>query len=483
MTSIKEVKKILKETIQIYLSKDKNGKYIVSVKQQRPIAILGPAGVGKTESVKQVAEECGIGFVDCSITHHTRQSAIGLPLIVEKGGDEQGNGTYKTTEYTSGEIIGRVLEEVDKGYTEGILFLDEFNCASETLAPTMMQFLQKKIFGTHQLPDGWMIVVAGNPREYNKSVKELDVVTQDRLRVIHVDQDFTCWKKYMEQIGIHNLVLEFLEQHKKAFYVYERNGDGTEFVTPRGWSELSVMLTEYERHGFEVKLSLIEQFIQSKKTAMEFYNFYVIYENVLKSKDLSEILEGKNLEKHKKKYASISLDKKWGLMSAIMQRTLLAAEELCETDESISKQYTILKDLKAWMEENKNQSVKEWFEEHMTLEEMERNGMAKFWQKAYVEKEEDQWNKIKECFEEEKNVLDRKKSKFDSILTNAIVFLQETFGRGAELDMYMNQMLYQKKCCIAAGKIQNKLFADLCRIRQTNGSDIDKEITEELKAI
>ena len=102
----------------------------------------------------------------------------------------------------------------------GILFIDEFNCASETLAPTMMQFLQNKTFGTHKLPEGWIIVVAGNPREYNKSVKELDMVTRDRLRIINLNADYKCWKKYVEKKGIHNVVKEFLENNKKYFYIF-----------------------------------------------------------------------------------------------------------------------------------------------------------------------------------------------------------------------------------------------------------------------
>ena len=41
-------------------------------------------------------------------------------------------------------------------------------------------FLQCKTFGNHKIPDGWLIVAAGNPPEYNKSVREFDVVTMDR---------------------------------------------------------------------------------------------------------------------------------------------------------------------------------------------------------------------------------------------------------------------------------------------------------------
>lgn len=49
------------------------------------------------------------------------------------------------------------------GNPEGILFLDEVNCVSETLAPAMLQFLQYKVFARHRIPDGWIVVTAGNP--------------------------------------------------------------------------------------------------------------------------------------------------------------------------------------------------------------------------------------------------------------------------------------------------------------------------------
>ena len=46
------------------------------------------------------------------------------------------------------EIIASVYEVMEEsGIREGILFLDEINCVSETLAPSMLQFLQYKVFG------------------------------------------------------------------------------------------------------------------------------------------------------------------------------------------------------------------------------------------------------------------------------------------------------------------------------------------------
>ena len=69
------------------------------------------------------------------------------------------------------EIIAAVYEKIEQsGMKEGILFIDEINCVSETLAPTMLQFLQCKMFGNQSVPEGWIIVAAGNPPEYNLSL-------------------------------------------------------------------------------------------------------------------------------------------------------------------------------------------------------------------------------------------------------------------------------------------------------------------------
>lgn len=180
--NIKQAKNEVIRTVRAYLEKRDNGEYMIPVIRQRPLLLLGAPGIGKTQIMEQVANECGIGLVSYTITHHTRQSAVGLPFIREKTYGEQ---TYSVTEYTMSEIIASVYEKIEKGKKEGILFIDEINCVSETLAPTMLQFLQCKTFGNQAIPEGWIIVAAGNPPEYNKSVRDFDMVTLDRVRRHH----------------------------------------------------------------------------------------------------------------------------------------------------------------------------------------------------------------------------------------------------------------------------------------------------------
>lgn len=98
--------------------------------------------------MEQIARECGIGLVAYTITHHTRQSAIGLPFIREK---EYGGTTFSVTEYTMSEIIASVYEKMEKtGNKEGILFIDEINCVSETWRRPCRSFCSVKCSETRR---------------------------------------------------------------------------------------------------------------------------------------------------------------------------------------------------------------------------------------------------------------------------------------------------------------------------------------------
>ena len=81
---IKRAKQEIKDSIEAYLKKDAAGNYVMPHVRQRPILLMGPPGIGKTQIMEQAARECGIGLVSYTITHHTRQSAVGLPFIREK---------------------------------------------------------------------------------------------------------------------------------------------------------------------------------------------------------------------------------------------------------------------------------------------------------------------------------------------------------------------------------------------------------------
>ena len=290
--NIQEAKEEIMRTLRVYTQKDEEGNYRIPVEKQRPILLIGPPGIGKTAIMKQIAEETGMGLVSYTMTHHTRQSAIGLPFITERQFRGQ---TYSVTEYTMSEIVASIYIYIEEtGIEEGILFLDEINCVSETLAPVMLQLLQNKTFGNHPLPEGWMIVAAGNPPEYNRSVRELDMVTLDRVKNMDIETDLKIWQRYAYLHQVHSAIRSYLTIYPEHFYRIENTSRGQFFVTARGWEDLSIVLEAYEDSGEEICDSLFLQYLQHDDIAHSFANYYRMFQRFAESEigDLLQHLQG-----------------------------------------------------------------------------------------------------------------------------------------------------------------------------------------------
>lgn len=288
--NIKEAKQEIVNTVKAYLCKNAEGEYRIPAIRQRPVLLMGPPGIGKTQIMEQIASECGIGLVSYTITHHTRQSAVGLPMIKTEEFDGK---EYSVTEYTMSEIIAGVYKAVkEQGHREGILFIDEINCVSETLIPTMLQFLQCKTFGNQKVPEGWIIVAAGNPPEFNRSVREFDMVTYDRLRVINIDADLEVWREYAKDRELHNSILSYLDIRPQNFYSVMADVDGLKFVTARGWEDLSSLMYVYEELGISINAAVVGEFLHNEDIAEDFAAYYDLYNKYRDDYGINNILAG-----------------------------------------------------------------------------------------------------------------------------------------------------------------------------------------------
>lgn len=312
--NIKDAKQEIVDAVRTYLEKDETGSYEIPVEKQRPLLLMGPPGIGKTAIVEQAARECGVNLVSYTITHHTRQSAIGLPFIEKK---QYGGREYSVTEYTMSEIVASIYDQIERsGIKEGILFLDEINCVSETLAPTMLQFLQYKTFGTHRVPEGFVIVTAGNPARYNRSVRDLDIVTLDRVRRIDIEADYEAWKSYARDAGVHGAVLAYLEIKPQNFYKVQADVNGKRFVTARGWEDLSRSMRVCEKLGKPVTAGLVSQYLQDKETAEDFAAYYELYNKYKNVYRIREILDG-SIPENKEDLKKAPFDEKLSLIGLL----------------------------------------------------------------------------------------------------------------------------------------------------------------------
>lgn len=312
--NIKQAKKQIIQSINCYLAKDEFDNYLMPIQKQRPIYLLGACGIGKTAIMYQIAKELNINLLAYSMTHHTRQSALGLPMIVNKQYEDQ---NYNVSHYTMSEIIASIYEIMTtSNIKEGILFLDEINCVSETLMPSMLQFLQYKSFANHHLPKGWVIVCAGNPTAYNSYAKDFDIVVMDRLKRIDIEPNYQVFKEYSQSVSMHPAIITYLENKKENYYKVENTIDGKMFVTPRSYEDLSDMMRSYEKKGYTIDIDLISQYLQHFSIAKDFsiyYDLFIKYQQHLAIEDIlnnnltTDIIESSKASKFDERIVCMSL--------------------------------------------------------------------------------------------------------------------------------------------------------------------------------
>lgn len=462
--NIKRAKNEIKDTIRAYLQKDEYGEYLIPAIRQRPVLLLGAPGIGKTQIMEQIAKECGIGLVAYTITHHTRQSAIGLPFISKHvfGGRE-----YPVTEYTMSEIVASVYEKMEKtGLSEGILFIDEINCVSETLAPAMLQFLQCKTFGSHEIPRGWIIVAAGNPPEYNKSVREFDVVTMDRVKKIEVEPDFAVWKEYARRRQLHPAVIAYLNARSGNFYKMETTVDGKQFATPRGWEDLSQMMEAYERLGISIDREVVVQYIQHETVAKDFANYLELYRKYQMDYQLEEVLKGNIDPLLLKKAANAAFDERLSVVSLLLGSCQKAFAGTVREEEKLSLLFGQLKQVKEKMFGGQGQSEKpdsilasvlEAFQRETTqkkeaellsgTEERCRReviGLLESYdrklQKSGVSEPGEAFGVLKSLFDASQDGLDERRAAAAGLLEHALDFMEAAFGAGQEIVIFITEL-------------------------------------------
>lgn len=444
-----------------YFTKDGFGGYAIPIEKQRPVFLMGPPGIGKTAIMEQIAAELGVGLISYSMTHHTRQSALGLPFIVQKN---YGGREYDVSEYTMSEIIASVYDMMEEtGLREGILFLDEINCVSETLAPSMLQFLQYKVFGRHRVPDGWIVVTAGNPPEYNNSVREFDIVTWDRLKRIDVEPDFGVWKEYAYLSNVHPAIISYLDVKHSDFYKIESTVDGKSFVTARGWSDLSDMIKLYEKHGLKVDNALVSQYLQNKKIARDFAVYYDLYMKYKSDYQIGEILSGKASEEIKRRAKAAKFDERLALLSLILDGVNEGMRTVANEEEMLSALLACLKEARAGLSNSAADAVKLLGEKASAIRAKIEKGKAS---SSLSAEKRHTLNLTAAALEEEAALIERNgrptgaeafallKKDFDSRvaalkrnaeaagkkLSNAFAFLEEVFGEGQELLILVTEL-------------------------------------------
>ncbi|MBQ0065723.1 MAG: AAA family ATPase [Firmicutes bacterium] len=468
--NIKQAKIEIKNTVQAYLKKDAYGDYKIPSIHQRPLLMIGPPGIGKTQIMEQIAKECQISLVAYTITHHTRQSAVGLPFIEKEEFDGK---EYSITEYTMSEIIASIYKaQKETGLKEGILFIDEINCVSETLAPTMLQFLQCKTFGNQKIPEGWIIVAAGNPPEYNKSVREFDMVTLDRVRYLDVQANYYVWKEYA--LGrVHPMILSYLELKPNQFYKVENTIDGMQFVTARGWEDLGKLISLYEEMDIPVTQETMQQFLHHEEVSEDVAAYYQVYKKYEDDYGILDILDGKVSTTLYQRVFDAAFDERVSLVNLLLDGLNKRMSDYTHQKKLVDTYYEFLKTYRAGIEEISYEELVVQQEEAFLLQKKSQlltkeqihfyqNFLSRLKKVSISDSlsSKEAFYLVKEPFDALVEQLQTMEAICEKSLVHAFQFMEDAFPKGQEMVIFMTNLSMNAQSALFLSEHENEKYEE-----------------------
>jgi hypothetical protein len=197
-----------------------------------PAMLWGQPGVGKSEMIRQLAEENGAALVDIRLSQYDSVDLRGIPTV------DEGLTVWNVPSTLPFKGNHRFSEDAKVI----VLFLDEINSASPAVAAVAYQLINDRRVGEHQLMDSVIIIAAGN-RESDKGVtNKMPTPLANRFTHIEIGLDVDAACVHFQKIGLPEIGIAFLQFRKPLIstFIVDKQGTPTvtldkAFATPRTW--------------------------------------------------------------------------------------------------------------------------------------------------------------------------------------------------------------------------------------------------------
>ena len=211
--------------LPISVTQDELLEVLLQVAPVRPVFIWGAPGIGKSALVEKFADEVGLPCVSLLGSQLAPEDIIGIPQI--RG---------ETSEFLPPKMIARKEPYV--------LFLDELNACTQEVQKAFYSLIHERRIGEYHLPEGSIVIGAGNRAEDSAIVKTMSSALLNRMFHVQLKADAGQWIKWAQAEGLHPWVIDYIIQRPDHLFS-EPPKTEEPFSTPRSWHMLSDALKEY----------------------------------------------------------------------------------------------------------------------------------------------------------------------------------------------------------------------------------------------
>ncbi len=199
------------------------------------VMLWGPPGVGKSQGVRQVANEI-------YLRTGKKVSITDVRLLLFNPVDLRGIPTANEDKTLAVWLKPKIFQMDGSSDMINILFLDEISAAPQSVQAAAYQITLDRTVGEHRLPDNCIVIAAGN-RVTDRSVSyNMPKALANRLCHIDISSDRASWHSWAAGAGINSIVTGFIEYKPDMLMQFDPLRDSLAFPTPRSWEMVSNIL-------------------------------------------------------------------------------------------------------------------------------------------------------------------------------------------------------------------------------------------------
>lgn len=247
------------------------------------VIMEGAHGIGKSNIVKQFANENEYHLEELFLSHQEVGDLIGIPHTLNSDG-------MTITTWSMPIWLQRMHKAAAQG-KHSVLFLDELNRAPIDVRQSALQLVLERQIHEHFLPvvngTRTLVVAAINPAS-DYQVDELDPALLDRFLHVFVEADAPAFLKWGRKNSVNNIVLDFIGEFPDRLHWTPT--DGGIGATPRSWAKLGDFMDNVKEIPEEILFQVMKGKVGSE-LASQFYSFYKNYVDVIKAEDIEAIVE------------------------------------------------------------------------------------------------------------------------------------------------------------------------------------------------
>lgn len=201
--------------------------------RNRTVFLLGPSGVGKSDSVREAASMlakqfgCEFPVLDLRLSQMEPPDFGGVPSVVK------GITVKNPPEWLPRDPKSR-----------GFILLDEITSAPPVMQAAAYQVALDRVMGSTPIPEGWMVITAGNRMSDRGVAYPLAAPLLARMTEVNVESCIEDFLMYCATADVRPEIIAFLKS--RADYLNERDetinskiGDlpiGKPFANQRAWT-------------------------------------------------------------------------------------------------------------------------------------------------------------------------------------------------------------------------------------------------------